>query len=666
MTEPQEPGRSRGTILLVLTIIVVSGFTLVQSIPKTYAPEDLRVRVAVIDSGVNVDRELGSRIVAERSFINASLGYSTTDNSTADSAPGGTTHGTYIARIITRNAPNAAIVNAKVISSSNTASIEAIVEAIQWAVDEQNCSVINLSLGMSRVYSGDSVGEAVRWAFQRGVSVVAAAGNSGQDGAGTSSVESPALYPEVIAVAAVDELYAPYPFSSLGPMRDRTVKPDIAASGRFQDNGRTVFGTSFAAPLVSAGAVTIIAHCLENGWKWTPGMVKAALMASALKLPLEEWQIGVGVLDVSTALEFVDFANKRDGLPLIAALTPQSSPFSFERWFVNHTSDVVVSVFCSSSEAFNLYYRGSAVEWVRGPDQISINQTGSFQLVVRVVSSTALNDLDLTLTLAATNYSSIGVELGFDVVVAYKEVAFDFSHTAWSIDSVYGQFRQLYRTLTKAAIAVDELNEPSDISLQTLSQYDAVYVFDPCARAFVMNDYVVEPSDLFDYTPEELNAYYNYWSNGGSLLLVGMSNSSIDQESANDLFSMFNITLRDDRVPAISIVVDGIPSTEAVYQLANHPVTRWIDTIDYNGCSLNVSGDAVELAWAQIFWRDENGTIQSENRALIAGLEKPNGARLVVTGSNFWLDNWALSGRYVSSENIKLVLQTTYWLLHLL
>lgn len=666
MDDALEPRRSRGTVLLVLTIIVVSGFALIQSLPKAYGPKDLGVRVAVIDSGINVDRELESRVVAERSFINVSFGYTFTDNTTSDSAPDGTAHGTYIAKIITRNAPNAVIVNAKVVTETNTATIRALVEAIHWAVDEQNCSVINLSLGMSQVYSGDSVGEAVSWAFHRGVSIVAAAGNNGHAGSGTSSIESPALYPEVIAVAAIDELYAPYPFSSLGPMSDRTIKPDIAASGKFSDNGRTVFGTSFASPLVSAGAVTIIAHCIENGWKWTPGMVKAALMASALRLQLEEWQVGVGMLDVPAAMRFIDFAKKRDGLPLIAALTPRNGPFGFERWFVNHTSTVVVSVFCSSNETFNLYYGGNTVQWVRGPEQVTLNQTGTFRLIIRVVSSSALNGLSSRIILAATNYTSISAKLDFSVVVSYREVAFDFSHTPWPIDSIYGQFRHLYRTLNKVAIAVSELRDPSDITLSTLSAYDAVYVFDPCARAYVVEDYVVRPEEIFHYTPEELNAYYQYWSDGGSLLLVGMSNSSIDQASANDLFSMFNITLNLDRVPAITIVVDGIPSTEEVFQLADHPVTRWIDTIDYNGCSLNVTGHTMELAWSPIFWKDENGTIQSENRTLIAGLEKPNGARLVATGSNFWLDNWALDNRYHSSENIKLVLQTTFWLLHIL
>ena len=661
-----EPGRSRGTVVLVVTILVVSSFAIAQSIPKVYTPRDLRVRVAVVDSGIDVDSELEARVIAERSFINVSYGYDHTDNSTTDSTPGGTPHGTYISKIITRNSPNARIVNAKVVGGGNVATIQGIEEAIYWAVEQENCSVINRSLGTGPVYFGDVVGEAVRWAFQRGVTIVAAAGNSGQDGAGTSSVESPALYPEVIAVAAIDDFYAPYPFSSLGPMIDRTVKPDLAASGKFSDNGRVVYGTSFAAPLVSAGASAITAHCIEMGWKWTPGMVKAALMAGALRLPLEEWEIGVGMLDVPGAIQIVDNAKRDRGLPLVAALTPMDGPFSFERWFVNHTARVVVSVFASSSVTFSLSYQGSASQWIEGPAEFSLNQTGEFTLEIEVISSESEHDLEAAITLGAFNYSSIKTDFEFGAIVPVREVAFDFTHTPWFIDSIYGQFRLLYRTLTKAGIAVDELRDSSDITLSTLSQYDAVYVLDPCARAHVVNNYTVESVNVFHYTSEELDAYYEYWDNGGSLLLVGMSNASIDQESANPLFSMFNVTLNNDRVPALTIVVNGIPSTEEVYQLADHPVTRWIETIDYNGCSLNVTGDTIELAWAHVFWRDENGTIHGENRALIAGLEKPNGARFVATGSNFWLDNWALDDRYHSSENVKIVLQTTFWLLHLL
>jgi subtilisin family serine protease len=296
-----EPTRRRGTALLVITIITVATLGYLQSIPPTYPEPELDVRVAIIDSGIDIDSELETRIIAQRSFINATYGYSETDTDTSDSMPGGNRHGTYIAKIIADESPDAGIINAKVVSKTDSATIVGIVEAIRWVVLEENCSIINLSLGMS-IVTTDLVGDAVKWAFARGVCVVAAAGNDGQDGIAGTSVDSPAAYEEVIAVAAVDKQLTPYGFTGRGPLRNRVLKPDISAWGYYDKNGGTIFGTSFAAPIISASAVRIIAHCFENDWSWTPGMIKAVLMASALQLSYEEWEVGAGFVDIHSAL----------------------------------------------------------------------------------------------------------------------------------------------------------------------------------------------------------------------------------------------------------------------------------------------------------------------------------------------------------------------------
>ena len=353
MDEGREPNRRRGTVLLFTTIIIVASIAGLSAIPPSYTDPDLEIRVAVIDSGINIDQELETRVVAGMSFVNTTFGYSEDDNSTTDSSPGEVSHGTYIAKIIASEAPDAAIVNAKVVSENDIATPLAIVAAIRWAVLEENCSVINLSLGLSPILD-DLVGHTIRWAFERGVSIIAAAGNGGQDGIAGSSIESPAIYPEVIAVGAVDELNTLYSFSSIGPLRDRIMKPEISARGYYSDNGRTVVGTSFAAPVVTAGVTRIIAHCIINGWSWTPGMIKAAIMISASKLPYEEWEVGAGFFDLESALLYVTYADKPDGLPLIASITPTESPFSFERYFVNHTTKIQVSIFTSSEVNFNL------------------------------------------------------------------------------------------------------------------------------------------------------------------------------------------------------------------------------------------------------------------------------------------------------------------------
>ena len=100
--------------------------------------------------------------------------------------------------------------------------------------------------------------------------------------------------------------------------------------------------------------------------------------------------------------------------------------------------------------------------------------------------------------------------------------------------------------------------------------------------------------------------------------------------------------------------------------MIDHVVTRMIDSFDYYGCSLNFTGDAYELAWVEIMDRYDNGTSYPANKTVLVGSENSKGGRLIATGSNFFLDNWALNDLYRSDQNFKLVLQSVYWLLHIL
>lgn len=665
MDEVLEPKRRRGNALLLSTIIIIATIIGLYALPPTYTNPDLSVRIAIIDSGININQELVTRVVAAKSFVNTSFGYFETDNSTSDSSPSSIPHGTYIATIIATESPDAAIVNAKVVDSTDVATPIAIVEAIRWAVLEENCSIINLSLGISPIHN-DTIGDAVRWAFRHGVCIVAAAGNNGQGGIAGSSIESPAIYPEVIAVAAVDETHSPYPFTAVGPLRDRIIKPDISARGDFTTNGRTVLGTSFAAPVVAAGASMIISNCITNGWTWTPGMVKAAIMIGASSLPHEEWLVGAGLFDVKTSLRYIEFSQKNDGLPLLFAISPTESPFSFERYFVNHTSKIHVSIFASTNSTFAIDYRGVAAKWLTGPSSVFVNQSGHFIFEIRVESSHVEEDLEASLLITSSRYLQWGLKLDFEAIVALREVAFDISHTSWSIDSSYGQYRKLYSLLTTVGISVDELRYPENISLDILSQYDAVFVLDPCAWTYIDNGFSYEKIGISWYTQQQLIAYSSYFENGGNLLLVGGSNTSIDQSKANELFSQFGILLNNDYSPRITIVVNGVSSTELITEMIQHPVTANIDAFDYNGCSLNYSGNSFEIAWTDFLLRDKNGTYYFENRSTLVGLENSNSGRLIATGSNFFIDNWALSNLYKSDQDLIFVLQLVYWLVRYL
>jgi hypothetical protein len=112
--------------------------------------------------------------------------------------------------------------------------------------------------------------------------------------------------------------------------------------------------------------------------------------------------------------------------------------------------------------------------------------------------------------------------------------------------------------------------------------------------------------------------------------------------------------------------MNGLASTELITHMHNHRVTDYLDSFDYNGCSLNYSDDVFELAWTELVYTDVNDTTHQENKTVLVGLENQFGGRLLATGSNFFLDNWALNNLYRSEQNWRLVLQALYWLIHIL
>ena len=658
----------RGSALLVIALIIVATSTAIVFFPLSDSLH-LQVRVAVVDSGINHEENLLSRIVAEKSFISLENHYNYTDNSTIDSYPNGNLHGTYVARIISEGTAYAALVNAKVVNSDNEATEAGIIEAIYWAVLEQNCTVINISLG--RVPSrSEPLKEVIQWAIKRGVSIIAAAGNRAQTGIAGTSIDTPAIYTEVIAVAGVDESGSPYAFSGRGPLKDRMVKPDISALGKYIDSARIVFGTSFAAPRVTSTVVKIIKFCEDNGLRWTPGMIKATLLASASRLPFELWEVGAGLLNSEAALKLVESAPKLDDLPLVCWATPNLTLFQFERWFVNSTYSIRFSVFASAEASFSISYSGTASNWVRGPRLIYINQTGEFTIWMNVISDQAYDNLTTQLLLSDSNYGQLYMDFSFNVDIPSAKIAFELSHAPWCIDSLYGQYRGLYETITRLGISVEEIHDRSELIFHNLLFYDAVIIIDPCAwDTRWSDDRLIKQS--IRYSPSELFAINEYWNAGGNLFIIGLDNSSsdhsggIDVEGANMLLSLFNMSFNYDHIPSVSITVNGVQSTILVEYTAQHPITERVEAFDYNGCSLNHSSNAIALAWTEFRWLNSENNITIENRTLIAILETPHNGRLVVSGSNFPFDNWGIQGAYRSDENAKLARHIVYWLVGL-
>ena len=88
-------------------------------------------------------------------------------------------------------APNAKIINLRVLNGTGTGSISSILAALDWIYTNRanttyNMKVVNLSLGANAIdtYTFDPLCLAVRKLVDAGITVVAASGNEGKDGIG--------------------------------------------------------------------------------------------------------------------------------------------------------------------------------------------------------------------------------------------------------------------------------------------------------------------------------------------------------------------------------------------------------------------------------------------------------------------------------------------------
>ncbi|MGH2492670.1 MAG: S8 family serine peptidase, partial [Candidatus Limnocylindria bacterium] len=200
------------------------------------------VTVAILDSGVAADADLvepTNRILASVNFADERVARD----------PGG--HGTHVAGIVAGNgtrsagefvgiAPEANIVDVRVLGRTGSGRISSVVRGIEWVVAHRtvyNIRVMNLSFGapVTVSYRTDPLSAAVEIAWRRGLVVVAASGNSGP---ARDTVVTPGIDPYTITVGATDDLGTVTTgddtlagFSAWGTA-DSNAKPDLVAPGR--------------------------------------------------------------------------------------------------------------------------------------------------------------------------------------------------------------------------------------------------------------------------------------------------------------------------------------------------------------------------------------------------------------------------------------------------
>jgi subtilisin family serine protease len=318
---------------------------------------------------------------------------------------------------------------------SGQCPIEWITEAILWAADlALPRHIINFSMGFCR--NSPLLEDAVNYALQRGVLIVASAGNAWSDtnycppskaspDIGFLDVMYPARYPNVLAVGGLldDDSPAPpgprppsAPPSTPGGSEPATCPggicapqsgvcnnlgtrrgPQIAVAAPFIVNTlpgpsiepQPVCGTSMSAPLVTG----VAALTWTRNPSWTATQVRQRIAQGAVALPAS-YQLGAGALDAVRAVHLPPVSASIRGAQFITipgsyTWTAQTNAASAQiTWSVSNVeggpyatvgagTSVALSVSPSSATRFWLRLTVSAPPYVVADEVYVYNETGN-------------------------------------------------------------------------------------------------------------------------------------------------------------------------------------------------------------------------------------------------------------------------------------------------
>ncbi|ELZ03485.1 S8 family peptidase [Natrialba asiatica] len=253
------------------------------------------VHVAVIDTGIDPTHEdLHANIGEGVAFVE------TTIESTQEWADD-FGHGTHVSGTIAALdndigvvgvSPSARLHPVKVLDNQGTGTDADIAAGIEYAA-RKGYDIANLSVGEPETTQTQT--EAVKFAYEEGLLLVAATGNDGHP-----KVDYPADLDEVIGVSATAKDDSLAPFSNTGPEVNLAAPGSPVLSTIPGSKYGVMEGTSMATPHVSGSAALLAAHGLSNA------EIRDILTASAENIGLGPDAEGSGLVNASAALKRLD------------------------------------------------------------------------------------------------------------------------------------------------------------------------------------------------------------------------------------------------------------------------------------------------------------------------------------------------------------------------
>jgi thermitase len=281
------------------------------------------ITVAVLDTGITLTHpELQHALLPGEDFVDIidGAGKFIGDYLGYDDIPDDEVgHGTHVAGIIAGKGlmmpsgvvPNCKILPVRVLGAMErngkrvgAGLVDNINTGIKWAIDF-GADVINMSLGIRHSGGGLPHEEIVNYAKQKGVTIVAASGNDGQE-----ELYYPGALPYVIAVGAVDEIGNMANFSTYGKQVSFVAPGTNIYSSYLRNDYAFSSGTSHASPFV-AGAVAMLKSYTfkKRKIKLSDNQIKYILKHTSDKIDTQfkHRKAGFGKLNLLDALRLLDY-----------------------------------------------------------------------------------------------------------------------------------------------------------------------------------------------------------------------------------------------------------------------------------------------------------------------------------------------------------------------
>jgi subtilisin family serine protease len=258
--------------------------------------------VAVIDTGVDSTHPLLARSVVPRGFnfltntantLDVAQNVDTNGNGEIDQLFG---HGTLVAGLVLRVAPDARIMPIVAMDSDGYATIFRLAQGLYHALDN-GAHIANVSMGMEA--DPPLLRDVIADVESQGLIVVASAGNRANSNpdypAGTSSLGT-------LAVAATTDNDVRAEFSNYGPWVSLS-SPGVDVVSTVPGGGYGVAsGTSLSAPLVAGAAASVRAICPLIPASQVDAIIRSRSVSINAQNPSYVNQLGSGRLNVAMAV----------------------------------------------------------------------------------------------------------------------------------------------------------------------------------------------------------------------------------------------------------------------------------------------------------------------------------------------------------------------------